>query len=144
MAVTRVALALIMLACSLTPFLADDSPEAEAPAGTWAPDSGDGNGPNSSASLSFALLNRYVWRGLLLTDGPVIQPEVEVTHRGFFVNVWSNLDLDDVNGNEREINEVDLTFGYDHDLGLASISGGVVHYTFSAWARQTSPTFATP
>jgi hypothetical protein len=119
---TAAALALLAWTFAPTPVIANDSSDAEEPAGTWAPD--------SSASINFSLLNRYVWRGLLVTDGPVVQPVVEVEHRGFFVNVWGNMDLDDVNGNEREFNEIDLTFGYSHDFRLVSVTGALIHYTF--------------
>ena len=143
MAAKQAALALVLSCCTLAPLFAGDAAEEDAPTGTWAPDSGDSEGANSSASLSLPVLNKYVWRGLLLTDGPVIQPEVEVTHRGFFVNIWTNLDLDDGNGNEREMNEIDLTFGYSRDLGLASISGGLIHYTFpSTLLQDTTELFA--
>ena len=78
-------LTLTLLTCAMTPLTAGDATRGEEPAGTWASD--------SSASISLTFPSRYVWRGLLVTDGPVAQPVVEVEHRGFFVNVWGNMDL---------------------------------------------------
>ena len=85
---------------------------------------------DSSVTFKVPLLSKYVWRGLLITDGPVIQPSVNVSHRGFVVDIWGNMDLDDVNGNEREFNEIDITLAYGGEVGPVSISGGVIHYTF--------------
>jgi len=94
-------------------------------------DSGDDDTqPDSTVTLGAGLLSKYAWRGLLLTDGPVIQPTVDVSHKGFVINVWCNMDLDDVNGNEREFNEIDLTLAYGGKVGPVRISGGVMHYTF--------------
>lgn len=85
-----------------------------------------------SVSLSgeVAFLNMYVWRGIRLTDGPVMQPSATLTVGGFYANVWANVDLDDVNGNEYKFNEVDFTANYSQGIGPVSLFGGVIYYTF--------------
>ena len=83
-------------------------------------------------SLSFdaAVMNKYIWRGIPLTDGPVFQPSATVGFGGFSLNAWMNMDLDDVNGNEYDFNEVDFTAEYGFELEKVSITMGFVHYTF--------------
>jgi len=81
------------------------------------------------ADVTFS--SKYVWRGLLLTDGPVMQAGATVAWKGLSLNLWGNLDLDDVNGNRGEFNEMDITLDYTHELiGPLSGSVGLVFYDF--------------
>lgn len=79
--------------------------------------------------------SKYVWRGMQLTDGPVLQPSVTVSAYGLSLNVWSSFDVTDANeGNESEdyhLQELDYTLSY----GFAPVEGidmevGIIHYTF--------------
>ncbi len=74
--------------------------------------------------------NRYVWRGLILTDDPVLQPSMTVSRGGLSLNVWANTDLTDVNGTPGEINELDYTVDYSFEVGGVPISLGGIQYTF--------------
>lgn len=80
--------------------------------------------------VDLAFVNKYVWRGLLLTDGPVFQPSATLGYRGASICVWGNLDLDDVNDNEGEFNEIDLVLDYTHAIKEFSVSGGLIYYDF--------------
>lgn len=92
-----------------------------------------------SVSVDASFYNKYVWRGILLTDGPVFEPSITVEWNGFSVNVWGNLDLDDVNGLEGEFNEVDWTVGYEHEIvGPLSGSVGMIVYEFPNTAFATT------
>jgi hypothetical protein len=84
--------------------------------------------PDFGVDLAFA--NKYVWRGMLLTDGPVFQPAATLGYKGASINVWGNLDLDDVNDLAGEFNEVDLTLDYTHTIKEFSVSGGLIYYDF--------------
>jgi len=80
--------------------------------------------------LDAAFVSAYVWRGIVLTDDPVLQPSVTAGYGNMSLNVWSNMDLTDVNGNQSEVNELDFTLDYAFDLAAANMSAGVVRYTF--------------
>lgn len=83
-------------------------------------------------SYDLALDSAYVWRGLTFTDGAVFQPAVTAAHdSGFSVNVWGNLDIDDVNGLSGDFQEVDLTlsYGFPSDSSF-SAEVGLIEYLF--------------
>ena len=80
--------------------------------------------------VDLAFVNKYVWRGMLLTDGPVFQPAATLGYKGASINVWGNLDLDNVNDNSGEFNEIDLTLDYTHAIKEFSVSGGLIYYDF--------------
>lgn len=81
-------------------------------------------------STDGAVVNRYVWRGILLTKGPVFQPSLTLGGGNFSFNVWSNMDLDDVNANKMQVNELDFTLDYSFSLKSYGISVGIIPYTF--------------
>jgi hypothetical protein len=47
--------------------------------------------PAVSGSVTADLLSHYVWRGLRLSDGVVLQPSAGFETHGFAVNLWWNL-----------------------------------------------------
>jgi len=81
-------------------------------------------------SAESAVFSQYVWRGMLATNGPVLQNSVTVLWRGAHVNLWTNQDLNSAHGRRGKFNEVDFDAGYDRSLEKASISAGVIRYTF--------------
>jgi hypothetical protein len=72
----RLSLVAIVLAAAVAPALAQEPQEEPVPAVT------------SAATVD--LLSHYVWRGLRLSDGFVMQPSAVVGVRGFSVNLWWN------------------------------------------------------
>lgn len=106
------ALAALVMLCGQIPAIADDD---ETPV-------------SLNAEISF--LNMYVWRGMRLTDGPVMQPSATLSIGGFSANVWANMDLDDVNGEEYTFSEVDYTAGYALSLGAFELFAGALIYTY--------------
>jgi len=90
---------------------------------------GDG-GASIGVDSGAAILSKYVWRGILLTDDPVLQPGITVGYCGFSGNVWGNMDLGDVNGNNGEFNELDFTADYSAECGGYGLSAGIIHYAF--------------
>lgn len=83
-----------------------------------------------SASIEATAAARYVWRGLELTDEPVLQPAATFAWRGLALNVWGNMDLTDANGNDGEFNELDLTAEYSGSWGRVGYSLGAIRYHF--------------
>ena len=86
----------------------------------------------AEAVLSGDLNSAYVWRGITFNDGAVFQPAIDVSHGGFGVNVWGNLDIDDYNGTleDGEFSEVDLTLSYGFPIGPVDVSFGYIEYLF--------------
>ena len=85
-------------------------------------------GPSVSADV--ALVSKYVWRGLILTDDPVLQPSLTVFHKNLSLNIWANTDLTDINGTPGETNELDYTLDYSFSVNKVNVSLGVIQYTF--------------
>jgi uncharacterized protein (TIGR02001 family) len=84
--------------------------------------------PSISADVTAA--SKYVWRGLILTDDPVLQPSLTVSHRNLSLNIWGNTDLTDVNGTPGETNELDYTLDYSFSVNKVNLDFGVIQYTF--------------
>lgn len=95
-----------------------------------------------SLKVGADLYSKYVWRGMLLTDDPVVQPSLTLGVAGFSFNVWGSIDMTDVNedtpgdlfspdGPTYRMQELDYTFSY----GFSPVDGvdlelGYIHYTF--------------
>lgn len=86
----------------------------------------------AEAVLSGDLNSAYVWRGMTFNAGAVFQPAIEVSHAGFGVNVWGNLDIGDYDGTleDGEFSEIDLTLSYGFGIGAVDISVGYIEYLF--------------
>ncbi len=126
-------LAVAFLAMCVAPAMAADAPCPTCGKAVGA------EGSDVSVCVDLAMLGRYAWRGILLTDGPVLQQSLTVEKNGFSVNVWGNMDLDTVNGNANQYNELDITLAYGQEFGIVGLSAGVIHYTFpnTAFADTT-------
>lgn len=89
-----------------------------------------------TASLDVSFLSQYIWRGYELSkDSLVIEPSATVGYKGFFVNVWGNLDTDvyaGPNEGEAKWTETDLTVGYDHSFGPLGVGVGYIYYALDA------------
>lgn len=75
--------------------------------------------------------SHYVWRGITLTNDPVVQPSVKLSYgSGFSLEVWGNIDVGEENDNEFDLNEIDLTAEYAWELGGWDLAVGFIEYTF--------------
>ena len=81
-------------------------------------------------STNTAIYSRYVWRGILVNDHAVFQPDVTFSGNGFEFNVWGTMDLTDDYNNQFEFNEVDYTLSYKWRTSRAEWSAGVLSYVF--------------
>ncbi len=84
-----------------------------------------------SVGLDLNLGSKYVWRGLVVTDDPVLQPSLTVGYRKFSLNFWANQDLTDKGASGgSDITEFDYTLDYSTSVDAFSVSLGVIQYTF--------------
>ncbi|MBN2684849.1 MAG: hypothetical protein JXR40_06180 [Pontiellaceae bacterium] len=105
--------------------------------------------PEISAEAS--LLSSYVFRGMVLNNDAVIQPQVTIEHYGVSFNIWGNYDLgSNVSGVSSDFSEIDYSLGYALPLAIddLAISIGLTHYAFpnvtvgGAAAESTTEIFA--
>lgn len=88
--------------------------------------------------------SKYVWRGYLKTDGPVLQPTVTVGLKGLSLGLWGNMDLSDESDFDAkkagEMNEVRFLLGFNRSFVLLNVSAGVIHYTYPNMTYDTATT----
>jgi hypothetical protein len=83
-----------------------------------------------SVDLTLPYYSKYISRGAITVDDPVLQPGVTVAGYGFSFNVWGNYNLTDKIGKKNKFSEVDLTGEYAFEFGDFSFPLGVVHYLY--------------
>lgn len=81
-------------------------------------------------SAEVAVLNRYIWRGAVLTDGWVAQPGITLGLGGLELGAWGNLDLDDANERRHDLSEIDYTATWTLAVPGAELSAGALHYAY--------------
>lgn len=91
-----------------------------------------------SVDLTLPYYSRYVSRGALTVDDPVLQPGVTLAGYGFAFNVWGNYNLTDKIGKKNKFSEVDLTGEYAFEAGGFSFPVGVVHYLYPNMTQPTT------
>lgn len=98
-------------------------------------------------SLTLTYANKYVTDAYVVTDGDMLFPDLTVSYKGFFAEIWGAMDLNNKNynnnpgdfGNVRRGNfeEVDFIFGYDYTFeDLAAINSLSIH---AQWAYYKYP-----
>ena len=90
-----------------------------------------GQEPEISAEL--ALYSSYVFRGMVVNNDSVLQPQMTIEHYGVSFNMWGNYNLGtDKDGVSSDLNEVDYTLAYAFPLAIddLSLSIGMAHYAF--------------
>jgi hypothetical protein len=89
--------------------------------------------PGSQVSFDFSVTynTKYVWRGINVVDGSVLQPSATVSYRDLSLNVWGNRDLTGKNGQRGDFTEYDVTLDYSlwswRNLWL---NVGTIYYKF--------------
>ena len=83
-----------------------------------------------SVDLAGTYNGMYVWRGIRVVDGRVLQPSASVGYDGLSVGAWGNMDLSDINGQDNDFTEIDLTVDYSWSWESLALSVGSVYYTF--------------
>jgi len=92
-----------------------------------------------SMDLSAETASRYVWRGMLLNEGPVLQPGFELGTHGFTFGTWVSIDLTHRSGDGQDgtypdrhvgVEELDLSVSWSREVGLATWGIGLVNYSY--------------
>ena len=83
-----------------------------------------------SAELAATYNGMYVWRGIRVVDGPVLQPSASLGYGGLSVGGWGNMDLSGINDQDNNFTEIDLTVDYSWTWGSLNLAVGSVYYTF--------------
>ena len=105
--------------------------------------------PDVTGSVSFAGLNKYIFRGAEISARSVVlEPSVTINYKGFSLNVWGNIDTEQhatqvfVPGKDgsgeghKSFNETDLTLSYTYNIDKLALTGGYIYYG-TEYAQQT-------
>jgi hypothetical protein len=74
--------------------------------------------------------SKYVWRGIKVTEDPVLEPSITFGCGDLSLNVWANLDTTAVNDYEWQANEIDYTLDYSTTWKNLNLSLGGIFYQF--------------
>ncbi|MBI5523971.1 MAG: hypothetical protein HY910_15195 [Desulfarculus sp.] len=86
--------------------------------------------PEWKVDAAAAYNSKYIWRGIMQVNDPVLQPSLNVNKGGFTFNVWGSWDLTNKNTRKNSFTEIDLTAEYAFSFGDFSFPVGVIHYLF--------------
>lgn len=86
-----------------------------------------------SGEAGIAVMSNYIWRGIRLSDGIVLQPTAGGSYKGFGMNLWSNIDFDT---RKNAINETDFTLNYARNVGPVSLDAGYIYYGIAGFDTQ--------
>jgi len=94
-------------------------------------------GEKITLETSVDWVSHYVWRGMLFTDDPVLQPSVTVSMGALSLNVWGNVDVTDVNevdNDDYRLQEIDYSLSYAMSpMEGIDLEAGFLWYTYSSW-----------
>ncbi len=83
-----------------------------------------------SVGLDLTYNSKYVWRGIEVTEDPVLQPSVTFACGDLSLNIWGNMDTTDVNDFDNQFLEIDYTIDYSTSWKCLEFSVGAIHYAF--------------
>lgn len=85
--------------------------------------------PAWSGGVEMAATNRYLWRGMTVTEGSLLQPYVWLSHSNLTFALWSNVNLtkpeDDI-----KRDEIDVILSYELALGSFSVETAFNYYHY--------------
>lgn len=88
---------------------------------------------NSAVGFDFEVsqASKYVWRGLVCNDDPVVQPSLTINHEsGAYFNLWGSYDQTDFGGAKGRFSEMDYTLGYWWESGGREWDLNYAFYTY--------------
>lgn len=87
--------------------------------------------PSMSVDFEVFQGSKYVWRGIVYNNEPVLQPSLTASWKsGLSLNLWGNFDETDFGDCKGRCNELDYTIGYDWESGGKELSIGYSVYTY--------------
>jgi hypothetical protein len=107
----------------------------------WVPVWGAEELPVLSAEVSLPVRSAYVWRGQVINDEAVFQPELSVEKYGVGLGLWLNDNLTDNVGEAGDVDEADWTVYYTRDCGPVNATVGMTEY---AYPHQSEPLLIDP
>lgn len=72
--------------------------------------------------------NKFIWRGITVNDGLVLQPDVFVGYKDFTLCLWGNATIIDVN--KTKANEIDVNLDYKHSFSNLTVEAFINYYGF--------------
>ena len=84
-------------------------------------------------NLEIDVRSRYVFRGVALSEGLVVQPTLSLARRGYTFSIFGNLNASRRNGplqGPRQLNEIDYILTKSFEKGKTSIEPGFVFYDY--------------
>lgn len=81
-------------------------------------------------SADIAINSKYLWRGFVLDNDPVMQEGIYLGLQGFTVSIWGSFDID--NDDTLNSDEVDYALDYTKEFDNLSLSLGHTYYDFPA------------
>jgi hypothetical protein len=82
-----------------------------------------------SVGVEADFASSYVWRGLALSDGPVLQPSVWASFAGFTLTPWANVAFSEGSA-PAGLNELDLTLDYSRDVFDLTVNPSLSVYLY--------------
>lgn len=79
-------------------------------------------------SGDYAFYTKYVWRGFVLDEDPVLQPGIYLSYKGFNLSLWSSMDMSNTEGAKSD--EIDYTIDYTFSIKKLNLSLGHIYYDF--------------
>ncbi len=92
-----------------------------------------GNAAETTVTAEAALMSSYVWRGQVINNDTVIQPQLTVAQGDFSFNVWGNNDLvEGKDGTTGEFSEIDfsLAYSFPREINQMTFDVGLISYNF--------------
>lgn len=74
---------------------------------------------------SIGVFTDYLWRGIKLSDGWVVQPSVGIKYKGFGAQLWANWDDD-----PSDLTETDAMINYTVNIDKFTFSLGYIYYSW--------------
>ena len=86
----------------------------------------------ADVSMGVDVNSSYVWRGMTLNDGLVIQPSLMLEKNGFEAFLWGNVNISDYESTLEtgEFSEIDIDVSYGKELLGLGVRLGVVQYAY--------------
>lgn len=89
-----------------------------------------------TAELQVSTLNKYVWRGINLVNGYVVQPSLTFSYQNWNLNFWGNYETTGINTyvgtatGKNRVTEWDTTLSYTHESKSGILDFGISHYDY--------------
>lgn len=87
--------------------------------------------PSMSVDFETIQASKYVWRGLVCNNEPVVQPSLTASWQsGVSLNLWGSFDQTDFGDAKGKLSELDYTLSYDWESRGNDWTLGYVAYTY--------------